>query len=80
MMPTGYTISDILTFISIVLLSGIVPLGVWIGRDNVRIIRRDIVRQLESLFGFAEVHGQPLIIPTFELVKYKIWAVSQLVV
>jgi hypothetical protein len=38
---------------------------------NVRVSRREIVRDLERLFQFAEVDGRPLIFPSFELVKYK---------
>ena len=38
---------------------------------NVRASRREIVRDLERLFQFAKVDGRPLILPSFELVKYK---------
>lgn len=58
--------------IAVVLLSVIVPLGVYIGRNNIRASRREIVRDLERLFSFATLPGgSPLIIPSFELVKYK---------
>jgi hypothetical protein len=33
--------------------------------------RREIVRDLERLFSFARAGRSPLIIPSFELVKYK---------
>ncbi|HVJ52662.1 MAG TPA: hypothetical protein VM689_09385 [Aliidongia sp.] len=33
--------------------------------------RREIVRDLEKLFRFAETRGRPLILPSLELVKYK---------
>jgi hypothetical protein len=33
--------------------------------------RREIVRDLERLFSFAKADGKPLILPSFELVKYK---------
>jgi len=57
--------------IAIVLFSILVPLGVYIGRMNVRASRREIVRDLERLFQFAKKDGRPLILPSFELVKYK---------
>jgi hypothetical protein len=57
--------------LSIALFSLIVPLGVYVGRMNVRASRREIVRDLERLFQFAKDEGQPLILPSFELVKYK---------
>jgi hypothetical protein len=62
---------DILRWISIGLFSGLVPFGVYVGRMNVRVSRREIVRDLERLFQFAKVDGRPLILPSFELVKYK---------
>jgi hypothetical protein len=64
-------IHDAIVWISIIIFSGLVPLGVYVARNNVRLVRRDIVRDLEHLFDFAEKDGQPLIIPSFELVKYK---------
>jgi hypothetical protein len=64
--------SNILRLVSLGLLSTVVPLGIFIGRTNIRSIRREIVRDLEQLFGFARKEGgDPLIIPSFELVKYK---------
>jgi hypothetical protein len=63
--------TDVAIFIVILLLSCIVPLGIFIGRNNIRIRRRDIVRDLERLFNFASHKGRPLILPSFELVKYK---------
>ncbi len=63
---------NLLPIVSAVLLSTIVPLGIFIGRNNIRASRREIVRDLEELFGFARKKGgDPLIIPSFELVKYK---------
>lgn len=62
---------DIQRGISIGLFSLLVPLGVYVGRMNVRVSRREIVRDLERLFQFAKVDDQPLILPSFELVKYK---------
>ena len=62
----------ILPVISILLLSLIVPLGIFLGRSNIRASRFEIVNDLERLFSFArESGGDPLIIPSFELVKYK---------
>jgi hypothetical protein len=61
----------ILYWLSIGLFSILVPLGVYIGRMNVRVSRREIVRDLERLFQFAKSDGAPLILPSFELVKYK---------
>src|SRR3982074_615963 len=57
---------------ALILFSCIVPLGIFIGRNNIRAVRREIVRDLEKLFNFACLpSGEPLIIPSFELVKYK---------
>jgi len=54
------------------LLSVVVPIGIFVGRGNIRATRYEIVRDLENLFRFAkEQGGDPLIIPSFELVKYK---------
>jgi hypothetical protein len=62
---------DILRWAAIALFSMLVPFGVYVGRMNVRASRREIVRDLERLFQFAKVNGRPLILPSFELVKYK---------
>jgi hypothetical protein len=61
----------VLRWVSIALFSILVPLGVYVGRMNVRASRREIVRDLERLFQFANAEGRPLILPSFELVKYK---------
>jgi hypothetical protein len=59
-------------WLSVMLLSVIVPIGIFLGRKNVRASRREIVRDLERLFSFARLpDGAPLILPSFELVKYK---------
>src|SRR5262249_1247722 len=63
--------SDILRMLAIAMFSLLVPVGVYVGRMNVRASRREIVRDLERLFQFAKVDGRPLILPSFELVKYK---------
>ena len=60
-----------LRWTAISLFSLLVPVGIYIGRMNVRASRREIVRDLERLFQFAKVDGRPLILPSFELVKYK---------
>jgi hypothetical protein len=61
----------VLRWTSISLFSLLVPIGIFVGRMNVRVSRREIVRDLERLFQFAKVDGRPLILPSFELVKYK---------
>ena len=61
----------VLRWVSISLFSVLVPVGIYVGRMNVRASRREIVRDLEHLFQFAKVDGRPLILPSFELVKYK---------
>jgi hypothetical protein len=61
----------LLTWIAIGLFSVLVPIGIFVGRSNVRASRREIVRDLERLFHFAKADGRPLILPSFELVKYK---------
>lgn len=71
------TIADMLRnnefwrWLSVILFSILVPIGVLVGRNNIRASRREIVRDLERLFSFARRSGSPLIIPSFELVKYK---------
>jgi hypothetical protein len=63
---------EVLRWMALVLLSCVVPVGIFVGRNNIRAFRRDIVRDLEKLFSFARLaNGAPLIIPSFELVKYK---------
>ncbi len=68
-MPVDF--SSVLRWVSITLFSLLVPIGIFVGRMNVRVSRREIVRDLERLFQFAKVDGRPLILPSFELVKYK---------
>jgi hypothetical protein len=64
--------SSVLRVTALILLSCVVPIGIFVGRQNIRAFRRDIVRDLEKLFSFAKLpNGAPLIIPSFELVKYK---------
>ena len=58
--------------LSILLLSIAVPAAIFLGRNNVRSIRRDLVRDLVNLFGFAkDSQGNPIVIPSLELVKWK---------
>jgi hypothetical protein len=65
-------LTTVLTVLSLVLFSLVVPLGIFIGRNNIRAVRKEMVRDLERLFSFAKLPtGEPLIIPSFELVKYK---------
>ena len=65
-------VATALSWTALILLSCIVPLGIFIGRSNIRAFRREIVRDLERLFNFATLPGgAPLIIPSFELVKFK---------
>ena len=62
---------NVLRALSIATFSLLVPLGVYVGRMNVRASRREIVLDLERLFQFAKSDGRPIILPSFELVKYK---------
>ena len=63
---------EVLRWSALFLLSCVVPFGIFVGRNNIRAFRREIVRDLEKLFSFARLpNGAPLIIPSFELVKYK---------
>ena len=65
-------LAEVLRWTALVMLSCVVPLGIFVGRNNIRAFRREIVRDLERLFSFASLpNGAPLIIPSFELVKYK---------
>jgi hypothetical protein len=59
-------------YVSIALLSIAVPMAIFVGRNNVRSIRGQLVLDLANLFEFAkEERGTPLIVPSFELIKYK---------
>src|SRR5262245_15332352 len=63
---------EILTFTGIALLSIVVPFAIFVARNNVRTIRGQLVDDLAHLFSFArEAGGTPLIVPSFELIKYK---------
>ncbi|HLH92728.1 MAG TPA: hypothetical protein VKX28_30250 [Xanthobacteraceae bacterium] len=62
---------EVLRWVATALFSLLVPIGVYVGRMNIRASRREIVRDLARLFQFAKVDGRPLILPSFELVKYK---------
>lgn len=70
-MTTHNILHNIPLAVSIGLFSLVVPIGVFVGRLNVRAARKEIVRDLVQLFKFAEVDGRPLILPSFELVKFK---------
>lgn len=62
----------LIAYLSIALLSLAMPMCIFIGRNNVRSSRELIVDDLSKLFDFAkEQGGTPLIVPSFELVKYK---------
>jgi len=64
--------NDFLRSLALFLLSFVVPIGIFVGRNNIRASRREIVRDLEDLFEFAKLpNGKKLILPSFELVKYK---------
>lgn len=62
---------EILRAVAIATFSLLVPIGVYVGRLNVRASRHEIVVDLERLFQFAKSGGRPIILPSFELVKYK---------
>ncbi len=65
---TGF--AEVLRWMALVMLSCVVPLGIFVGRNNIRAFRREMVRDLERLFSFASLpNGAPLIIPSFELVN-----------
>ena len=65
------SLDEIPRILAIGLFSCVVPFGIFVGRNNIRLVRREIVRDLEKLFSFARSEGQPLILSSFELVKYK---------
>ena len=47
-------------------------MSIFVARNNVRTIRSQLVEDLAQLFSFArEKGGTPLIVPSFELIKYK---------
>ena len=65
-------LKDALHLVGILLLGLLIPFAIYCGRNNLREHRRKIVRDLEAMFDFAKVvDGRPIIIPSFELVKYK---------
>src|SRR5260370_10235173 len=67
---TGF--GEVLRWTVLGMLRCVVPLGIFVGRNNIRAFRREIVRDLERLFSFASLTNvSPLISPSFELVKYK---------
>src|SRR5277367_3940059 len=64
--------NDFLRSLALFPLSFVVPIGIFVGRNNIRASRREIVRDLEDLFEFAKLpNGKKLILPSLELVKYK---------
>ena len=65
------TSADMRFAAAMALFSIMVPIGIYVGRMNIRASRREIVRDLVGLFKFASTEGRPLILPSFELVKYK---------
>ena len=62
---------DVSRGLAIGMFSLLVPLAIYVGRMNIRASRREIVKDLEALFEFAESEGHKIILPSFELVKYK---------
>lgn len=71
-MDWNVMLREFLLVTSLVLLSCVVPIGIFVGRNNIRASRREIVRDLEQLFSFATLaNGTKVILPSFELVKYK---------
>ena len=50
---TGF--AEVLRWTTLVVLSCVVPLGIFAGRNNVRAFRREIVRDLERLFSSASL-------------------------
>jgi hypothetical protein len=73
----GITINDVLDsgpmfHVGILLLSLVIPVAIYSGRNNLRNHRRKVVRDLAAMFDFATADGgRPIVIPSLELVKYK---------
>jgi hypothetical protein len=66
------SINEALGQVGIFLLSLVIPLAIYSGRNNLRNHRRKVVRDLAAMFDFATADGgRPIIIPSLELVKYK---------
>jgi hypothetical protein len=64
--------NNFLRMVGILLLGLMVPAAIYCGRNNLRQHRRKIVHDLQAMFSFAKSDGgRPIIIPSFELVKYK---------
>lgn len=66
----GYDFQHAMRDLSITLFSIIIPIGIMNSRSHIRASRREIVKDLERLFT-TEQGAQPIILPAFELVKYK---------
>jgi hypothetical protein len=66
----GYYFQHAMRDLSITLFSIIIPIGIMNSRSHIRASRREIVKDLERLFT-TEQGAQPIILPAFELVKYK---------
>jgi hypothetical protein len=65
-------IHSVLRLTALILLSCVVPIAIFIGRNNIRAFRREIVQDLERLFSYARLaNGASMIIPSFDIVKYK---------
>jgi hypothetical protein len=62
--------SQYVVLVSLLCLSIIVPLAVFIGRNNIKRIRQKITDDLESVFPFKQ-HSQDKLIPSFEFAAYK---------
>jgi hypothetical protein len=62
---------DTIGWLAVFLFSCLAPVGIFVGRSNIRVSRRQIVRDLEQSFQFASSGGRPLILPSFDLVRYK---------
>jgi hypothetical protein len=60
-----------LHLLMIFLFSLVVPIGIFIGRNNIRVNRRAIINDLQEMFDFAQTSGKPIILPSLEMIKYK---------
>jgi hypothetical protein len=60
-----------MAFLGILLLSVVVPFTIFIGRRHVRASRSKLIKDMEEIFKPDEAYGVPLIVPSFEFIKYK---------
>ena len=60
------------------ILSLLLPLGIFLGINNVRLGRKGLIEDLEALFSATDENGQRPVVHSFEMLKYRYDADSDL--